>query len=271
MPVENIADLLESVKAVALRAGEKILQVYGTEFKVDLKEDRSPLTKADLAAHHCIVEGLAQVSKFPIISEESSEIPFSVRRQWTTYWLVDPLDGTKEFIKRNGEFTVNIALIHGHKPVLGVVYAPAKKQCYFAAESVGAFRQTGNENALPIRVRSYRPEKLVVTSSRSHVTEDLKRYLNRLPKHELMSVGSSLKFCLIAEGSADVYPRLGPTCEWDTAAAQCVVEQAGGKVIELEGMELRYNTRDSFLNPFFLVIGDAAHDWAHYADLSRRK
>ena len=265
MPVNNLDSLLHTVISISRQAGEKIMEIYGGEFKVDVKEDQSPLTEADLAAHHCIVEKLSKLSDFPIISEESSEIPFSQRKQWETYWLVDPLDGTKEFVKRNGDFTVNIALIHRHKPILGVVYVPVKRQCYYAANTIGAFKQTDNEVAQPITVKAVNQEKLVIAGSRSHVTSELEHYLNNLPEHELISIGSSLKFCLVAEGIADVYPRMGLTNEWDTAAAQCVVEQAGGKVVELDGQELRYNNKESLLNPYFLVFGDNSHDWAGYA------
>ena len=266
MPVDNLSLLLEPVKKISQAAGKKIMEIYGTEFEVDFKDDKSPLTKADLAAHNCIVEGLSKLESFPIISEESADIPFAERALWETYWLVDPLDGTKEFIKRNGDFTVNIALIHQHKSILGVVYVPVKHQIYFAAEGVGAFKQTNNEIAHAIKVRSSKSDKLIVAGSRSHVTEKLEQYLSRLPDHDLMSIGSSLKFCLVAEGIADLYPRIGLTSEWDTGAAQCVVEQAGGRVTDLEGEQLNYNSKESFLNPYFLVFGDTSVNWAAYAD-----
>ena len=265
MPVDNLPSLLEAVKGIALDAGETIMSIYGTDFKVERKSNDSPLTEADMAAHHCIVAALDRLSGYPVLSEESGGIPFSVRQCWQTYWLVDPLDGTREFVKRNGDFTVNIALIHRHKPVLGVVYVPVTRQCYAAAEGTGAFRQDSESPAQAIRVRSKVAEKLLVTGSRSHVTPELQSYLSRLPEHELLSIGSSLKFCLVAEGKADLYPRMGPTSEWDTAAAQCVVEQAGGLVIDLQGRELRYNEKESLLNPCFLVFGDRSIDWASYA------
>jgi len=265
MPVDNLTTLLKAVKDIALEAGKKIMAIYGTEFQVDRKSDQSPLTEADMAAHHCIVNALGKLAGYPVLSEESAAIPFSERRSWQTYWLVDPLDGTREFVKRNGDFTVNIALIHRHKPVLGVVYVPVTRQCYSAAEGAGAFRQDPGSPAQAIRVRSRAPEKPLVTGSRSHVTPELQSYLARLPEHELLSIGSSLKFCLVAEGKADLYPRLGPTSEWDTAAAQCVVEQAGGLVTDLQGRELRYNDKESLLNPCFLVFGDRSIDWASYA------
>ncbi len=264
MAVDNIASLLQSARTIARDAGEQIMKIYDTDFKVDVKADQSPLTEADLAAHDCIVAGLESISDLPIISEESAALSFDQRQQWTTYWLVDPLDGTKEFVKRNGNFTVNIALIHEHKAILGVVYVPVTKQSYFAAESVGAFKQMGDETEVTISVRAEIPEKITVAGSSSHITPELESYLNNLPEHELISIGSSLKLCLVAEGIADIYPRLGLTSEWDTAAAQCVVEQAGGRVTETTGQDLLYNTKDSLLNPYFLVFGDANHDWCAY-------
>lgn len=264
MPNINPAALLEPVKAIAAAAGGEILEIYGDTFTVDVKVDKSPLTAADLAAHHCIVAGLQKLAAYPILSEESSALPYAERQTWTTYWLVDPLDGTKEFIKRNGEFTVNIALIHEHQPVLGVVYVPVQKKCYYAAQGVGAFKQNADENPQAISVRTSLPETLIVAGSRSHSTPELESYLNKLPPHELISIGSSLKLCLVAEGAADVYPRLGLTSEWDTAAAQCVVEQAGGKVTDLDGNDLAYNRKESLLNPSFLVFGAKDHDWTVY-------
>ena len=265
MAVDDIASLLQSVKKIAEQAGGAIMDIYGTDLKVDIKEDNSPLTEADLAAHHRIVEGLAKISSFPVLSEESTEVPYKERRQWQTYWLVDPLDGTKEFINKNGNFTVNIALIHDQESILGVVYVPVTGQSYFAAESLGAFKQTGGEAVENIAVKSKVSGKLVVAGSRSHSTPELENYLGNLPEHELLSIGSSLKFCLVAEGKVDVYPRMGLTSEWDTAAAQCVVEQAGGKVTELDGRALRYNTKESLLNPYFLVFGDQSYNWFGFA------
>jgi len=264
MKTSLYSSLLDSVKTIAEVAGGKIMVIYGTEFKVDVKEDKSPLTEADLAAHHYIVEELEKIASYPIISEESSEIPFSERSSWETYWLVDPLDGTKEFIKRNGDFTVNIALIHQHEPVLGVVYVPVTQQLYFAADGIGSFKQASGKAAQKISVRQEFSDELVVAGSSSHVTEELKAYLDKLPPHKLISIGSSLKLCLVAEGTADLYPRIGLTSEWDTGAAQCVVEQAGGMVTDIQGDRLRYNTKESFLNPFFLVFGNTSHDWTQY-------
>lgn len=267
--MEKISDLnalLPTVIETCKSAGEKILQIYDQEFSVDLKDDNSPLTAADLASHHCLVDGLNLIEpRLPVLSEESAEISYAERQSWDYYWLIDPLDGTKEFIKRNGEFTVNVALIRDNKPVLGVVYVPVSGDCYFAAQNHGAFKQSGSANATPISVRHQALNPVTVVGSRSHKTGELADYLQRLGQHEIKSVGSSLKFCLVAEGSADLYPRMGPTCEWDTAAAQCVVEQAGGSVTQVDGSPLEYNTKDSYLNPYFLVFGDQTKNWSQFA------
>ena len=264
--IGNLAVLLHQAVPLAGEAGESIMAVYGSDFLIDYKADHSPLTVADLAAHECLAAGLARLpGAYPVLSEESAEISFELRKPWETYWLIDPLDGTKEFVKRNGEFTVNIALIHRHKPVLGVVYAPVTRVCYFAAVGYGAYKQVGQGQPAPIAVRVPAASPPIVVGSRSHLTEALQVYLQRLGAHEMKSIGSSLKFCLVAEGAADLYPRLGPTSEWDTAAAQAVVECAGGSVVDLRGEALRYNTKASLLNPFFLVFGDDAVDWLEHA------
>ena len=260
--IAKLAELLKPTVTLAIQAGEKILVIYATDFPIGYKADKSPLTAADLASHECLSAGLAKLpGAYPVLSEESAEIPFAQRRLWETYWLIDPLDGTKEFVKRNGEFTVNIALIHQHKPVLGVVYAPVTKDCYYASVDSGAYKMTGQGIPKPISVRTPAAFPPVVIGSRSHMTAEEKAYLFRLGAHTYAPVGSSLKFCRVAEGMADLYPRLGPTSEWDTAAAQCVVESAGGRVLDWSGEPLLYNTKPSLLNPFFLVFGDRAQDW----------
>ncbi|KAA3645627.1 MAG: 3'(2'),5'-bisphosphate nucleotidase [Proteobacteria bacterium] len=254
--------LLSMVEQLAIKAGDAIMDIYQSgHFSVEHKSDDSPLTRADLAAHHTIVAGLQALdSDYPILSEESANIDFQERREWQRYWLVDPLDGTKEFIKKNGEFTVNIALIDNGKPILSVVYVPAQSLSYFAAEGVGVFkRDNGQKQSIKVMKNSrYKP---TVVGSRSHPSDELKDYLERLGQHELVSMGSSLKFCIVAEGKADLYPRLGPTSEWDTAAAQCIVEQAGGQVVTLEGKPLSYNQKESLLNPYFMVFADTSRDW----------
>jgi len=268
MPImKEPSRFLGPVVALAAEAGRKILEIYHSDFRVGRKDDNSPLTAADLAAHHCLVEGLQVLRPiYPVLSEESAELPYEERQEWETYWLIDPLDGTKEFIKRNGEFTVNIALIHQHQPVLGVVYAPALETCYFASEGCGAYKKVGDQEPRQIYVRAKTPQRLTVVGSRSHQTSELATYLGRLGEHELKPVGSSLKFCLVAEGAADLYPRIGRTSEWDTGAAHCIVEAAGGGVTDLRGQPLSYNTKPSLLNPYFLVFGDTSREWYRYAD-----
>jgi 3'(2'), 5'-bisphosphate nucleotidase len=251
---DSLKGLLPRVIDLARQAGAAILEVYGkVDSSVEYKRDNSPLTEADLVSHRIIADGLAQITPpWPILSEESREIPYEQRREWQIFWLVDPLDGTKEFLKRNGEFTVNIALIQGAEPVLGVVYAPAIDKLYFSARGVGAFRQENGDN-LPITTAASGNGIIRVVMSRSHGSgeQEMKQFAGESPC-ETVSMGSSLKFCLVAEGAADVYPRTGPTMEWDTAAAQCVVEQAGGSVRDLEGNLLSYN-KISLLNPGFVA------------------
>ena len=257
---------LDAVVDLAREAGRRIMAIYASDFRVGEKDDRSPLTAADLAAHDCLAAGLHRLRPgYPLLSEESAAIPYAERAEWETYWLIDPLDGTKEFIKRNGEFTVNIALIHQGQAVLGVVDAPALGVTYFAAEGSGAFRREGDADPVAIRVQDQAARPLRVVGSRSHGSTEMEIYLGRLGEQERLPVGSSLKFCLVAEGKADIYPRIGLTSEWDTAAAQCVVEQAGGAVVDLDGRPLRYNAKESILNPYFLVYGDKSQDWTRHA------
>ena len=248
---------------IARRAGAEILQVYESgDIAVTDKSDSSPLTQADLRAHQTIVDALhALTPEWPVLSEESSKVDFAERAQWSRYWLVDPLDGTKEFLSRNGEFTVNIALIDGHEPVLGVVYAPARGLLYYGIPGAGAFRAHGNEAASPIVVKRHAAEPIRIVGSRSHRGDSLDALLSHLGSHELIAVGSSLKLCMVAEGSADLYPRLGATSEWDTAAAHAVVLAAGGFVTTTQGSPLTYNSRPELLNPHFLVYADRDRPW----------
>lgn len=264
---ESLGKLTQQVIAIAEQASEKILAVYHTEFDVTRKDDNSPLTEADMAAHRVIVDGLSQLTPdIPVLSEESNMIPFATRRQWRRYWLVDPLDGTREFVKRNGEFTVNIALIDNHQPIIGVIDTPVSGICYFANNDDGAFKKTATDGSSKISTRRKPKDHTLVAGSRSHRGDSLNYFLGRIGKYDIVSMGSSLKSCLVAEGKVDIYPRLGPTSEWDTAAAQCIVENAGGMLVELSMQPMRYNTKDSLLNPHFLVIGDPAFDWAQYFD-----
>ncbi len=258
-------ELLDEVIAIARAAGREILQVYRSDFAVKIKADRSPLTAADEASNRTIVSGLRQLTPdVPVLSEESSAVDFATRSRWPRFWLVDPLDGTKEFIKRNGEFTVNIALVEGHQPVLGVVHVPALDRDYFGCRGIGAFRRDGAAPPRRITVSAPARSPARVVGSRSHGGDSLREFLRRIGPHELVAMGSSLKFCLVAEGAADVYPRLGPTSEWDTAAAQAVVEAAGGAVVGLDRQPLRYNEGPGVLNPHFVVFGDPERDWVGY-------
>jgi 3'(2'), 5'-bisphosphate nucleotidase len=261
----------------AKRAGEAILEVYDSDFAVEQKDDKSPLTLADKRSHEIIENVLEQTvtannSTVPILSEEGKEIPYDERIKWEYFWLVDPLDGTKEFIKRNGEFTVNIALIHKHKPVLGIIYIPVKEVFYIAAINFGAYKLENSsiltedlsieeliDKSQKLPLNSNDKTTLTVIGSRSHTSEEFTEFVKQLnQKHEnveFISSGSSLKLCLVAEGKADVYPRFGPTMEWDTAAGQAIVEQAKCTVMEAETNEpLNYN-KSNLLNPFFIVSG----------------
>ena len=260
MPVT--AELREGVIALAREAAAAILQVYEGAFDVERKADASPLTAADLAAHRCIVAGLALLTPdIPVLSEEAAEeTPLAERRAWHRLWLVDPLDGTREFVKRNGEFTVNIALIEDGAPVFGVIQAPVGGALWYGEAGGGAFRRDGDDER-PIRVRAPAAMPLRVAASRSHRDPRTEALMVRIGETETVARGSSLKFCLLAEGGMDVYPRFGPTSEWDTAAGQCILEAAGGAVIDPKGRPLRYNQRDTILNGDFLALGDPELPW----------
>ena len=254
-----------ALKTRVCHGSAAILRVYHQEFAVEHKHDESPLTAADLASHRIIVQRLGELDpQLPVLSEEGADIPFATRRQWQDYWLIDPLDGTREFVKRNGEFTVNIARVRNGRPVLGVVHVPVSGISYLGQVDRGAWKVAADGKVSAIRVAARRHARARVAGSRSHAGDSLKRFLARLGDHEIVSMGSSLKLCLVAEGSADIYPRLGPTSEWDTAAAQAVVEAAGGSVTDTDLRPLRYNTKESLLNPHFLVFGDRSEDWGRY-------
>jgi len=259
---KKLAELLDGVEALARRAGRAILEIYASaDDGVTYKDDRSPLTAADLASHRVLAAGLAGLApEIPVLSEEGAAMPYAERRGWRRFWLVDPLDGTKEFIKRNGEFTVNVALVDAGVPVLGVVHAPTLARTYLAARGAGAWRRDGEAQPRAIRATGTDGEELVVVASRSHAGPELAAFLAALPPHRLASMGSSLKLCLVAEGAADFYPRLGPTMEWDTGAAHAVALAAGGRVVDVQGKDLRYN-KESLLNPYFLVLGERVVPW----------
>ncbi len=270
MHADELTTLLPEVVAIAKAAGAEIMDVYSGGFEVETKGDGSPLTIADRRAHALIEKRLTALSpSIPVLSEESRQIDYLERAAWPMFWLVDPLDGTKEFVKRNGEFTVNIALIAGIAPCLGVVYTPAQDVTHSAATGCGAYRQHVADRPEPIRVRAYRDGPATVVASRSHAGDALQAFNERLRAHsgeiELRSMGSALKLCLVAQGEADIYPRLGPTSEWDTAAAQCVVEVAGGRVVDRFDVPLRYN-KQSLLNPWFLVYGASDFKWCELVD-----
>ncbi|MEX1032144.1 MAG: 3'(2'),5'-bisphosphate nucleotidase CysQ [Cellvibrionaceae bacterium] len=264
--------LVDQVVVLCRQAGEAILQVYNRRrgFDVEVKDDNSPVTEADLAAHDLLLRGLVDLLPgVPVLSEESAMPDFAERRAWQRYWLVDPLDGTKEFINCNGEFTVNVALIEDGAPILGVVHVPVLETTYTGALGLGAAKQqNGETQAIQTRTIASRQQRQLpveLVASRRHGAEAVERLLNRvsvaLGPVETKNMGSSLKLCLVAEGEADLYPRLAPTSEWDTAAAQAVVEAAGGVVVDPDFKLLRYNTKADILNPFFYVIGDPHYDW----------
>jgi len=255
---------------VAREAGECIVSVYGENGEgvervdVDMKADRTPVTTADMAAHALIVDSLATLSpELPVLSEESDSIPLAERGEWPAYWLVDPLDGTREFLRRNGEFSVNIALVAGHRPVLGVIVAPVLDLAYHAVRGLGAWKVVGDGAPEPIHVRDVPARGPTVARSRCPTTgARLQRFLDRLGNYDEIAMGSALKSCLVAEGVADVYARLGPTGEWDTGAAQVIVEEAGGHLVDTSSLKnLTYNMRESLINPDFLVFGDRRIDW----------
>lgn len=240
------------------------MHIYTSDYDVVFKADESPLTAADQASHDLIVDKLSRFyPDIPILSEESNEISWEERHNWKEYWLIDPLDGTKEFIKKNGEFTVNIALIRHNVPALGVVYAPEFDVCWYAAEGKGAFRKKG-ATGVPQPIKSSSPtgfDSLKIVGSRSHQSDAITAFLDKFDAPELLPMGSSLKLCAIADGTADIYPRLGLTSEWDTAAAHCIVAEAGGYIVDDAGYSLVYNNKESILNPHFLVLGGSNGSW----------
>lgn len=258
-------DLREAVIAVAQAAATRILEVYQRPFVVDHKADQSPLTAADLAAHHCIVDGLTRLTPdIPVLSEESKQLPAAERLRWSRLWLVDPLDGTREFVKRNGEFSVNIALIEHGVATWGVVQAPTTGSVWHGGDGLGTFKRGDDGIDQPLHVRSPATAPLRVAASRSHRDQRTATFIERMGQVEPVGLGSSLKFCRLAEGAIDVYPRFGPTCEWDTAAGQAVLEGAGGCVVDMQGKPFRYNQRDTLLNGAFIALGDTALPWRQW-------
>ena len=255
----------EAVVALAHDAAAAILAIYDSEFAVEHKDDDSPLTAADMAAHRCIVDGLARITPdIPVLSEESAhEVATGLRRSWRRLWIVDPLDGTREFVKRNGEFTVNIALVEDGVAVFGVVQAPVTGVTWHGGAALGALRREGGREQ-PLHVRAPATAPLRVAASRSHRDTRTQAFIDRMGPVEPLGLGSSLKFCRLAEGGMDVYPRFGPTSEWDTAAGQIVLESAGGMVVDSKGRPMRYNQRETILNGDFLALGDPQLPWREW-------
>ena len=252
--------------AIARLAGEALEFYREKDLSVKTKSNNTPVTIADLEANAIVCKGLQDIqgSDIPILSEENAEQPsWEERQMWSQYWLIDPLDGTKEYIRGSNDFTVNIALISGHQPVLGVVFSPAKDLLYFASAAQGAFMEH-NSSQSKITVRKANNDRLVAVGSRSWMDERTATFLKKLPQHQYIGMGSSLKPCLIAEGKADIYARFGPTCEWDTAAAHCVLAEAGGDIVDVAGQPLRYNQSESVINPSFVAVGDTTWQWQQY-------
>ena len=249
---------IDKINNIAIAAGKAIMEVYQQDFEVIHKEDNSPLTLADKRSNEIILKNLLELHPvIPFISEENKLTAYEKRKNWKYFWLIDPLDGTKEFIKRNGEFTVNIALIHNQEPVLGVVYLPAKDVLYYSKKGEGAFKVNGNGKAERISVKKAAAEMIAIAGSRSHGSEEMIEYLHQKEKAhqkvDFLPAGSSLKFCMVAEGVANEYPRFGPTMEWDTAAGHAVVMGAGGSVTEVGGNKPLLYNKENLLNPYFIV------------------
>ena len=250
-------DLIDALIDLVKESGKSILEIYNSnDMGISYKDDKSPLTLADKASNKIICSKLKELTPdIPILSEEGKNIPYEERKKWTTFWLIDPIDGTKEFINKNGEFSVNIALINHYQPILGIVYAPVLNTIWYGSASHGSFKIENNRTPKKINVSKYNDNEIIkVVSSRSHSNNSkLEKFLIDYPKHELVFMGSSIKICLVADGTAHMYPRLGPTMEWDTGAAHAVVKFSGGKITDFEdGNELSYN-KENLLNPSFLV------------------
>ena len=259
--------MIEDIIHIVKEAAVEVLKIYNTDFDVEYKDDKSPLTKADLVANRIIIDGLKNISSYPILSEEEKTIPYSVRKDWEYFWMIDPIDGTKEFVNRNGEFTINIALIHKNRSILGVVYAPVIDKLYYAQKDKGAYLL---DQSVKIKLPSTTTNNFTVVASKSHLSQETKEFIDSLkqnyPNLQLVSKGSSLKLCMVAQGLANIYPRLAPTMEWDTAAAHIIVEESGKKVYQYDRFikplqyikdnnlkEILYNKED-LRNNYFIVI-----------------
>ena len=259
----NINEELLKISNISVEAGRIILDFYNKNLNITFKADESPLTQADLASHKLITDSIKKITpNIPILSEEEF-IEWDVRKEWKKYWLIDPLDGTKEFIKKNGEFTVNIALIENNRPILGVIYAPASNELYFAKKNFGSYKILTNkqlntlDNAKKISIKINKTNKVKIIGSRSHSNPILQKWVSKnFNDFQILQKGSSLKFCLIAEGFADIYPRFGPTSEWDIAAGHIILEEAGGKLKSIDNKEILYNEKEDILNPNFFAYNN---------------
>lgn len=265
--MSNLERYAQQVNELSRKAGDAVMKIYKRDFAIYDKPDSSPLTEADLAAHTILIEGLQVLTpNIPVLSEESNADEQTDRFSWDTYWLIDPLDGTKEFIKKNNEFTINVALITSGEPIFGVVYAPAIDTLYWGAKGEGAFKQDTNQTPAAITVSEVPCQNTgwKVVGSRSHQSDEFKQFMKKLPQADIIAMGSSLKLCLVAEGKVDLYPRFGLTSEWDTAAAHAIVLAAGGQVFSMEDMKpLTYNRHpDTLLNPHFIVCPAVSNFWA---------
>jgi 3'(2'), 5'-bisphosphate nucleotidase len=264
----DLQSLLDPVIAIAEDAGQRIMSIFKQEYSIEYKEDNTPVTRADFMAHDAILAGLNIITpELPLISEEDPVPGYATRADWEYFWIVDPLDGTREFINHRDGFSVNIALVHRDRPVLGVIHAPVSGTSFYASAGSGAFRRDG-QHRLGTRMHCRKKHRSppMIAVSRTRQGGRLAEYLKRIGEYEIFPIGSSLKSCLVAEGIADLYPCLGPTSEWDTAAAQCIVEEAGGHMTDFSNAPLRYNRRESMVNPAFLVYGDPQARWSEYRE-----
>ena len=260
----ELKNLSLEINQVARASGSIIRKYFQSSYNIDIKDDKSPVTTADLAANDHIEQQLNSLTpNIPRISEESDNTSYEIRRHWETFWLIDPLDGTREFIKNRPDFTVNIALIHQNRPILGSIYLPISDQLYFATQGDRAYRCDQADKPISITVTDCTHSTPRICGSRAHHSKSMQVFLDNVGAHELIARGSSIKSCLVADGSADIYPRFGPTWEWDTAAAQCIIEQSGGYLTTLDMDALSYN-KESLLNPSFLAFGNKNTDWKTY-------
>ena len=269
LPSKELTSLVQETNQIAREAGKMIRNYFNSSYEVEFKNDKSPVTTADIAANNHIEQQLSKLTPdIPRISEESENTSYEVRKHWDGFWLIDPLDGTREFVNKRPDFTVNIALIYQQHPILGCIYLPMADQLYFAHNKDHAYRQDQNTSPFKINVSAKQKNIPRICGSRSHAGKSMQRFLNTVGEHQLIAKGSSIKSCLVADGSADVYPRFGPTWEWDTAAAQCILEQAGGHMTNLEMNSLQYN-KESLLNPSFIAFANQHHAWAETLNRSQ--